>query len=179
MKKTALAVALMLGAALALGGCPKPAPPEVAPFVDIERYMGTWYEIASYPQFFQRGLVAVSATYTLREDGTVAILNRGLKEDFGGEESTIEGTARVVDETTNAKLEIRFKPFPANLFKAQYWILEVGEDYDHAVVSGPDRDTLWILYREREMPRDLYDAILARLTQQGYDVSKLKFMPQP
>ncbi|MCC6695419.1 MAG: lipocalin family protein [Candidatus Hydrogenedentes bacterium] len=171
---------LMLAAVLSsvfIMGCPMP--PQTVPFVDLERYTGLWYQIAAYPQFFSRGLVAITAQYSLNEDGTVAVFNRGLEGDFDGEESTIEGTARVVDEESNAKLAVRFD-FPlGQLFEGEYWIIALDEaDYTYAVVSDSTKRSLFILSRTPSMDQQVLDDILADLEARGYDLDKLEYTPQ-
>jgi apolipoprotein D and lipocalin family protein len=169
----------LLLAAAALVGCSTVPPPSTAENVDLTRYAGKWYEIAKFPAPFQNGLVSVTADYTLLENGTVRVFNRGLKGSFDGPESTISGVAKPADITTNAKLKIRFDPFPVSLFKADYWIIEVGTDYEYAAVSNPSKKYLWILSRTPQMDAAVYDGILFRLTQQGFDTSKLVLTPQP
>lgn len=169
----------LLLAAAALVGCSTANPPSTAANVDLTRYAGKWYEISKYPVVFQRGLVAVTADYTLRDDGTVRVFNRGLKGSFDGAESTISGVAKPADITTNAKLKVRFDPFPVNLFKADYWIIEVGPDYEYAVVSNPSKKYLWILSRTPHMDGAVYDGIVDRLNQRGFDTAKLALTPQP
>jgi apolipoprotein D and lipocalin family protein len=143
--------------------------------VDLNRYLGTWYEIASFPQRFQRGCTGSSATYSLRSDGQIDVVNRCRKDSLDGEEKTATGRARVVDQATNAKLEVSFfRPFWGD-----YWIVDLGASYDYAVVGHPSRDYLWILCRTRTMDGALYDSILARLRAQGYEVERLQRTLQP
>ncbi len=173
------AVGGLLLAAVALVGCSTGTPPTTADNVDLARYAGKWYEIAKYPVIFQKGLVAVTAEYTPRGDGSVRVFNRGLKGAFDGAESTISGVASPADITSNAKLKVRFDPFPVSLFKADYWIIEVGENYEFAVVSNPSKKYLWILSRTPHLDAAVYDGILNRLVQRGFDTSKLTLTPQP
>ena len=157
------------------GGMKQAAPPlEVVPHVDLERYLGTWYEIARFPFRFQEGCVATQATYTLLENGKIGVLNQCRKRGFDGDLSTAKGKAWVADKETNAKLKIRFF-WP---FSGDYWIIDLGENYDYAVVSQPNRKYLWILSRTPQMDGTLYDQILERLRRQHYDVSKLIKTPQ-
>lgn len=138
--------------------------------VDLARYVGTWYEIASFPQRFQQGCVATTATYTVRDDGDIDVLNRCRKDTLDGPEKSALGRARVVDSATNAKLEVSFfRPFWGD-----YWIVDLGPDYDYAVVGHPGRDYLWILSRAPAMPEATYEEILGRLEAQGYDTSRLR-----
>jgi|SRR5689334_10852893 apolipoprotein D and lipocalin family protein len=137
--------------------------------VDPARYAGTWYEIASFPQRFQRGCTATTATYTLRPDGDLDVLNRCNKGSLDGEEKSARGRARVVDRATNAKLEVSFfRPFWGD-----YWIVDLAEDYSYAVVGHPGRDYLWILGRAPQMSGETYGAIVERLRAQGYETSRL------
>jgi apolipoprotein D and lipocalin family protein len=140
------------------------------PHVDLARYVGTWYEIASIPQWFQEGCTGTTATYSLDEDGKIDVLNRCRKESLDGEEDSARGRARVVDPKTNAKLEVSFV-WP---FWGDYWIIELGANYDYAVVGHPSRDYLWILSRKPTMEAAVYDAIIERLRGQGYEVERLK-----
>jgi len=142
--------------------------------VELQRYLGTWYEIARFPQSFQEGCVASTATYTLRDDGLIDVLNRCRRETLDGEERSAEGLARVVDEETNAKLEVTFFLF----FWGEYWIIDLAEDYGWAVVGHPSRDYLWILSRTPQMDAEVYAGILQRLDAQGYETEHLYVTPQ-
>ena len=137
--------------------------------VDLGRYLGTWYEIASFPQSFQRGCTGTTATYTLRDDGELDVLNRCRLGALDGKEKAALGRARLVDRTTNAKLEVSFfRPF-----WGPYWIIYLAQDYSYAVVGHPGRDYLWILSRAPAMSEATYQAILTRLRAQGYETSRL------
>ena len=158
---------------LAFGGKPQPALPTVA-HVDIQRYLGTWYEIARLPQKFQEGCAGVTAKYDLRDDGSISVLNRCLQGGLSGRERTAEGIARIVDPVTNAKLEVSFfRPFWGD-----YWILELGADYEYAVVGVPDRGSLWILSRTPQMDPGLVEQVLARRQAQGFDISRMEYTLQ-
>ena len=139
------------------------------PHVDLERYVGIWYDIASFPQRFQQGCTGTTATYTIRSDGDVDVLNRCRKGSLTGEEDSAKGRARVVDPSTNAKLEVSFfRPFWGD-----YWIIDLGPNYEYAVVGHPSRDYLWILSRTPTMDGTVYNEILGRLREQGYEVDRL------
>lgn len=143
--------------------------------VELNRYLGTWYEIASFPQRFQKGCVATTAQYTLREDGDIDVLNRCRLNTLDGEEKSAHGRARVVDGATNAKLEVSFfRPFWGD-----YWVIDLGADYEYAVVGHPGRDYLWILSRTPVMNAELYREVLTRLESQGYETSRLVLTLQP
>ena len=143
--------------------------------VDLGRYLGHWYEIASFPQSFQRGCTASTATYTPRPDGQIDVLNRCRLNSVDGPEKAARGRARVVDKATNAKLEVSFfRPFWGD-----YWIVDLGADYEYAVVGHPSRDYLWILSRTPVMEPQVYDGIVARLAAQGYETKRLVRTAQP
>lgn len=154
-------------------GCPT-NPPTTVSFVDIDRYLGLWYQIAAYEEFFNKDLVGVTAEYSKNDDGTIRVFNRGLKGSLDGPENTIVGTATVEDTETNAKLAVQFD-FPlGRLFKGQYWIVDLDEeDYTYAVVSDSFRGSLFILCRTPQMDQDVYDGIIARLEGNGFDTSAL------
>lgn len=150
-------------------------PLEVVENVDVERYMGKWYEIASYPAPFQQGCVGSTAEYELRDDGTVRVVNRCYDGSFEGSLRRVEGTARVVDQETNARLKVSFF-WP---FEGDYQIIDLDADYQWVVVGEPSRTFLWILSRTPTLESDVYESILARLPSNGYDPARLNLTPQP
>jgi apolipoprotein D and lipocalin family protein len=165
---------LLSGLVVSLGGCcgiigSLLQPPSVVPYVDLTRYAGFWYEIARYPTPFQANCASSTAEYTARSDGTIGVLNTCLAAD-GGVVSTIEGSASVVDMTTNAKLVVTFPGVP---FPGDYWIIDLGPNYEYAVVSDPLRLTLFILSRTPTLDQATLDGILSRLVSQGYDPERL------
>jgi apolipoprotein D and lipocalin family protein len=142
---------------------------ETVAHVDLGRYLGTWYEIASFPQSFQRGCTGTTATYALRDDGELDVTNRCRLGALDGKEKVALGRARLVDRVTNAKLEVSFfRPF-----WGRYWIIDLAQDYSYAVVGHPGRDYLWILSRTPTMSEAVYQAIVTRLQAQGYETSRL------
>ncbi len=176
--RRAAAATMVLGVSLLMTGCPT-NPPETVPLVDLQRYAGKWFEIAKYPVFFEKGLTGVTAEYTPLNNGTVQVINRGFQGSLDGNATSIQGTATISDATTNAKLKVRFNTFPANLFPADYWIIDLDSDYQYAVVSNPRRNVLWILNRTPQMDAGIYSDILASLSGKGFDVARLELMPQP
>ena len=143
-------------------------------YVDLKRYLGKWYEIAKYPVIFEKNLVAITATYSLRKDGKIKVLNAGKKGTLDGKEKTAVGKAWVVDKKTNAKLKVQFF-WP---FSGAYWIIELGENYEYAVVGHPKRKYLWILSRTPKMDEELYKMILKKIESHNYDLSKIEKTPQ-
>lgn len=138
--------------------------------VDLKRYSGTWYEIASYPQFFERGCSNVRATYTAK-DRYIEVFNQSLKK---GKPNDIKGKAFVVPENGNAKLKVQFF-WP---FKGDYWIIDLADDYSWAVVSDPKMKTLWILSRTPKMDEVLYNLLIEKLVKTGFDKEKIVRMVQ-
>jgi apolipoprotein D and lipocalin family protein len=169
--------ALLLIALLSASGCTTTATArlglselETVGYVDLSRYVGTWYDIASFPQRFQEGCTGTTAAYILRADGDIKVLNRCRRGSLAGKEDSATGRARVADRKTNAKLEVSFfRPFWAD-----YWIIDLAGDYAYAVVGHPSRDYLWILSRTPTINAAVYDSILARLRAQGYEVERLQ-----
>jgi apolipoprotein D and lipocalin family protein len=142
--------------------------------VDVTRYMGTWFEIAKFPQRFEKGLVGITATYSLLPNGKVRVINAGYQGDLNGKLRMANGKAWVVDTGTNAKLKVSFF-WP---FAADYWIIELGKDYEHAVVGDASRKYLWILSRTPQMDGSVYKDLLERSRQKGFDISRLEKNPQ-
>ena len=162
---------------LSVAGCTAARRPlEVADDVDLERYAGRWYEIASFPQRFQEGCVATTAEYALRDDGRIRVENRCRDRSFDGPVRSVEGVAwRTDPERTNAKLAVQFF-WP---FRGAYWIVAIDPDYRWAVVGHPSRDFLWILSREPALDPVLYDRLLEGIEAQGFDPARLRRTPQP
>lgn len=142
---------------------------ETVDYVDLEKYSGEWYEIASFPQSFQKGCTCTKATYTPNEDGTIQVENTcNLPE----KEKTKTATAKafVEEGSGNAKLKVQFF-WP---FRGKYWIIDLADDYSYAVVGHPNRKYLWILSRTPEMDQTIYEGILKRVKEKGFDLTKLE-----
>ncbi|CAM8931847.1 unnamed protein product [Rhodiola kirilowii] len=153
---------------------------EVVKGIDLKRYMGRWYEIASFPSFFQpKNGVNTRATYTLNEDGTtVKVLNETWSN---GKRDYIEGVAYKADPSSDeAKLKVKFylPPFlPIIPVVGDYWVLYIDDDYQYAVIGQPSRKYLWILSRKNEIDEEVYKELVEKAAEQGYDVSKLHRTP--
>jgi len=156
-------------------GAEKKATLVTVPHVDLQRYLGTWYEIASYPAWFQKGCTGSTAEYTALPDGRIRVVNRCFRKSLDGPLKESSGKAEVVDLATNARLKVWFF-WP---FKGDYWIIDLDPDYQWAVVGVPSRKYLWILSRTPALDDAVYQGILRRLVQQGYDPAKLTLTPQP
>ena len=142
--------------------------------VDVKKYSGKWYEIASYPQRFQKGCHCTTAEYTLSPDGYLIVENRCNKGSVNGKQSYIKGKASVEKNSGNAKLKVQFF-WP---LRAKYWIIDLADDYSYAVVSHPNKKYLWILSRTPKMNDVIYQQILSRLKEKGFDLSKLQVTEQ-
>lgn len=159
--------------AVSTSGGQKP-PLETVPSVDLQKYMGTWYEIASFPQKFQKGCHCTTATYEMTDKGFVRVINNCRKDAADGKLKAATGKAFVVEGTGNAKLKVQFF-WP---FRGDYWIIDLADDYSYAVVGAPDRDYLWILARTPRMDESLYREIVARCVAKAFDVSRLAMTDQ-
>lgn len=144
-------------------------PLATVPYVDLKKYTGKWYEIASFPQRFQKGCHCTTAEYTLSDKGYMVVENRCNKDSIHGKESYIKGKAFIEKNSGNAKLKVQFF-WP---FTGKYWIIDLADDYHYAVVGHPNRNYLWILCRTPQMDRTTYQEILSKLEAKGFDLSKL------
>ncbi len=147
-----------------------PSPPPTVGSVDLDRYAGLWYEIARYPNGFQKNCEGVTAEYTEREDGKITVLNTCRS----GKARTAEGVARVIAGSEGSKLKVKFAPEWVPFAEGDYWILHLEEDYSAALIADPDGKYMWILSREPEMPDQLYEKITGKAEQLGYQTAPLK-----
>ena len=145
---------------------------EVVPHVQLEKYLGKWYEIAHLPAKFQEGCSETTATYALAKNGTISVLNECKKN---GKIKLAKGKAKVVDKETGAKLKVTFF-WP---FYGDYWIIKLGKDFEYAVVGTPDRKYLWVLSRTPKMDSKLYSEITGFAKSKGFDVGRLIITSQP
>jgi apolipoprotein D and lipocalin family protein len=170
MKVLNLAIVLILLAKVAHSERPL----QTVDRVDLDRYLGTWYEIASLPAWFQKNCTGVTAEYTLQGEGLIQVVNRCYKGSLDGRLKQVKGRARILDTETNAKLKVSFfRPFWGN-----YWIIDLDPDYEWAVVGEPKRKYLWILSRTPTLEKETLDGILSRLPAQGYDIERLEWTVQ-
>jgi apolipoprotein D and lipocalin family protein len=139
---------------------------EVVPHVELEKYLGKWYEIAHLPARFQKGCTDTTATYALSEDGSISVLNECIRD---GNVKQAKGKAKVVDKNSGAKLKVTFF-WP---FYGDYWIIDLGKDYDYAVVGTPNRKYLWILSRTAQMDGKLFSQLVESMKSKGFDVNNL------
>jgi apolipoprotein D and lipocalin family protein len=169
----ALLAGLMLAAPL------QSEPVRTVNAVDLDRYLGDWFEIARFPNRFQRTCTGdVRATYARRPDGRIDVVNRCRTAD--GRVIDAQGVARVVDARSSAKLKVRFAPAVLSFLPfvwGDYWIVGLADDYSWAVVGSPDRAYLWILARARAMDAASLAAAAATARANGFDVDRLVMTP--
>lgn len=148
--------------------------------IDIERYAGRWYEIAKYPNRFQKQCVAnTTANYTLKKNGRIEVLNECVKKD--GTTVKAVGEAKIGDKSNNAKLKVRFAPGFTSFLPfvwANYWVIDIAPDYSYSVIGEAGRDYFWILSRSPEMNTTTYQTILRRAETMGYDPNRVEKTPQ-
>lgn len=149
-----------------------PKVPEPARPVDLDRYLGKWFELARHENRYQKGMDAVTADYALTDDGRIRIVNAGTRK---GARSTAEGHAIVADEETGAKLKVSFF---GPLYTGDYWVLDHGDDYDWSIVGEPSGRFLWILTREARPAPGVTQALLERVEALGYDRWALRITRQ-
>jgi apolipoprotein D and lipocalin family protein len=157
----------------------QPSAPATVAAVDLQRYLGTWYEIARLPMRHEpEDYTDITATYSLREDGKIAVDNRARNGDGGPERST--GVAEPVEGSGNSKLEVSFLPEGMRWIpftKGDYWILRLSEDYDVALVGSPDRRYLWLLSRTPSLDEATRTDYLATAQRQGFELAGLIHTP--
>lgn len=139
---------------------------EVVAHVELEKYIGKWFEIAHLPAKFQEKCSHTTATYTISEDGSISVLNECIKN---GKLKRAKGKAKIVDRTTGAKLKVTFF-WP---FYGDYWIIKLGENYEYAVVGTPDRKYFWILSRTPQMDAKLLSELLEFAKKKGFNIQRI------
>jgi len=142
--------------------------------LDLERYMGTWYEIARFNHSFERNLEGVTATYKLRPDGKITVINQGYKNTLNGKLSRAKGKAKQPNPDEPGKLKVSFFLF----FYADYYILELDENYRWVLIGSSTDKYLWILSRTPELDKKTLNYIIGKAKQRGYDTSKLIWVKQ-
>ena len=177
--KRTLTASLLVLATFATA-CAPDAPPRTSTVasVDVARYLGTWYEVASVKQFFSVGLVGSTAQYSLNPDGSIRVFNSGNYFTFDGPPSTIVGSAVPVD-ASNARLNVSFSGYNSADGPGNYWIVDLDPDYQWAVVSDPTGVSCFILSRTRTISPELRADLLARAAAKGVDTSNVTETLQP
>lgn len=163
-------LALLALTLMGLAGCSVSPPKGVKPVTsfDIERYLGTWYEIARLDHSFERGLDNVKAEYSQRADGHVQVVNSGYDSKTGERDEAV-GVAKFIGDKSVGSLKVSF----FGPFYGGYHIIELDEDYQWALVAGPNRNYLWILARDRQIPDDVRARFLDKAEALGFEVAEL------
>lgn len=176
MSRTLVPVILLFAVATAAA-----EPPPTVPYVDLERYRGTWYELARLPAWFQRDCLQSRAVYEPLSPGRLSVVNSCPTAD--GKTKVARGSATVVDPVSNARLEVVFDNWFSRLFpwlvKGDYWILDLSPDYRTVIVGTPDRKYLWIMAREPSIPEETYRALVERATDLGFATDRLLRLAPP
>ena len=175
MRAALLALPLVLSLSACVSGpSGNPNPPQPAKAVELDRYLGKWYEVARYDMRFEKGCEGVTAEYSKRPDGLIRVLNTCRQGAVDGPVKVAEGKAKVVDTATNAKLKVSF----FGPFFGDYWVLDHADDYSWSIVGEGSGKYLWLL--SRGLPTDADRAALtARAKALGYDVTMLRPTKQP
>lgn len=169
---------IFLAALLLTTACARvPARPEprlaTVKSVDLGRYTGTWHEIARYPHWFEDGCHGATAHYEQLESGEISVTNRCRKGGPNGTPDEAIGVARVVPGSGNAKLRVSFF-WP---IEGDYWIIHLDENYQHAIISEPNRQYLWILSRKTKMDAGTLAGLKEKISQMGFDLAPLTLSP--
>jgi apolipoprotein D and lipocalin family protein len=163
---------LYAGMFMGLLGCGSSnyAPLDVVGKVDLQKYLGKWYEIALLPNSFEKGCNCTTAEYSIIDSETIRVINKCRKGSINGELDQATGKAFVVQGSNNAKLRVQFF-WP---FRGDYWIIDLDEEnYQYSVVGAPDRKYLWILCRTPHMEEQLFNSLVEKCRLKGFDVNKL------
>jgi len=156
------------------------APVKTIPSLDVPRYLGTWYEISKFPNWFQKKCQSnTKAVYSLKSDGNLQVINscKTVSDDV----TEAVGVARQIGQKDSAKLEVRFAPVWLSFLPmvwGDYWIVDLDSQYQLAAVSDPKRQYLWVLSRTPQLDPKAYAALLQRLQEQQFDTHKLELTPQ-
>lgn len=170
--KTYLCMMPLLGSMALCSSCQNDIDNATVARLDVNRFMGVWYEIARYNHRFEEGMTHVTADYTLLPDGKIKVVNQGIKD---GELKEIEGKAKQPEpEKYPGHLQVSFFLW----FYSDYDILYLDDDYRYAIIGGDTDKYLWILSRTPQIPASELDKLLNIIKQRGYDTSKLLFVKQ-
>jgi len=151
------------------------APLETVESLDVERYLGQWYEVARYQKGFEKNIFGSTAEYSLREDGRIRVVNSGYKNSLDGPFKSVEAVAWRPDDQIPGALKVRF----FNLFTSDYLVFGLDEEnYQWALVGNNERDSLWFLSRTHEVPEEILARMRVIAEEQGFDLTDLFYVPQ-
>ena len=168
-------LAIFLALASIVAGCNSSPPLDVAQNVDLKRFQGKWYEIAKLPRATQANCTGTTQYFTLKNDGSAELVNECHLGSLDGTTRGATANAKIPDASAPAKLSVDF----GGGFYGDYWILEVGDHYEYAVVGHPTRDYLWILSRTPKMDPATLQAAIDHAAAKKFDTSKLEYTEQP
>lgn len=164
---------------VALGACASKNSPYLATAdnVDLDRYLGTWHEVARIDHWFQEGCINSTANYSMRDDGDIKVLNQCDIEGSDGEKDEAIGRAWVVDEESSAKLKVQFplKGIKLPFLAGDYWIIDLEENYQYAMIGDPKREYLWILARDKKLNQEILSMLIQKAESQGFPTEELLF----
>lgn len=165
---------ILLALVLALGAC-SGKPSNITPVqnFDVNKYLGTWYEIARLENRFERGLTQVTATYSLRDDGGIAVLNRGYSIKKNEWKESL-GKAYFVEDKSTAYLKVYF----FGPIYGSYIVFDLDENYQYSLVTAGDKSYFWLLARTPTIPGDVKASLLEKAATLGFDISKLVYVEQ-
>ncbi len=150
---------------------------DTVPYVDLEKYTGKWHEIARIDHWFQEGCVKSTATYSLRDDGDIEVINRCRVDTSDGKEKQSSGRAWVTDQHSNAKLKVQFflSSFKLSFLAGDYWIIDLDENYQYVMVGEQSREYLWILSRTETLPDETISELVTKAKNLDFPVERLIF----
>ncbi len=152
----------------------KQTPLKTVQFVDLERFMGDWYVIANIPTMFEKGAVNAVENYSWNEKGYVDVTFTYRKDKPDGKLKSMTQKGFIFDTVTNAEWRIQ----PIWPFRFGYLVIDLDDEYSYTVIGVPNRKYVWIMARENQIESHIYEEILARLEQQGYDIQMIQKVPQ-
>jgi lipocalin len=177
MKHTIIILLFIAGLSVGASSDTNMNSPDTTPITgfELDRYLGTWYEIARFPNSFEKNLVGVTANYSMKDNGKVKVVNAGYKNSLDGEYTAAIGKAKFAGNPNTGQLKVSFFLF----FYGDYHILKLDkEHYRYALVGGSTSKYLWILARESELDEEIYNDLLKEAETRGYDLSLLEKVPQ-
>ena len=142
--------------------------------LDLDKYLGTWYEIARYDHSFERNMTGVTATYSMRPDGKIKVVNQGYLNSLNGKHKKATGKAKIPDKNEPGRLKVSFFLF----FYGDYFVLELDTDYKWALIGSSSPGYLWILSRTPQLDKEVTDMILTKARERGYNTEQLIWVPQ-
>ena len=156
-----------------LSGCRSTSELETISGFEIDRYLGPWYEAARFPHRFEKGLIAVTAEYSLNEDGSIRVLNRGF-DPLRNEWKEAKGKAKFRGNPGEGRLKVSF----FGPFYAAYNILYLDDAYTEAIITGPSYDYLWILTRQPSLPDERLEQLIHMAKEFGFDITRIERIDQ-